>query len=103
MNDMMVANTIKAQLGGGMFTAMTGAKNFVGNQYSLFFKIGRNAKSVTHVEIMLNGKDLYDMNFYRIRLNKGVPVRTITATVNDVYFDMLQDIFTEKTGLYTHF
>ena len=110
-----IAATILAQLGGHRFIAMTGAKDFTAINNGLRFKIGRNASKTNRVEITLNGEDLYDMNFikhtpYGVTINhkKGtVNIREEkTETVrkfNDVFFDQLQELFTDVTGLYTHF
>ena len=98
MSDMTVANTILDQLGGRHFIVMTGSKNFVGSDNSLSFHVGRNAKSITHVKIMLNGLDLYDVSFMRIR--KGSVA--YSHDIQDVYFDDLQTLFTKETGLDTH-
>ena len=105
-----IANEIFHQIGGHRFTIMTGAKDFFAIENGLRFKIGRNASKANRVEITLNAMDLYDMRFYRLtggNLNKNyewVPVKeTEVKTYNDIFFDQLQDLFTETTGLYTHF
>ena len=48
--------------------------------------------------------DTYTMYFYRQTLTKyaDIKVKDI-ARYEGVYFDMLQPIFTQVTGLYTHF
>ena len=96
------AQILLAQLGGNKFVVMTGAKDFTVSDTGLSFKIGRNAKGVYGVKINLNWKDLYDMEFITFRRKGGVPQITRLATANDIYCDMLQDVFTENTGLYTH-
>ena len=110
-----IATTILQQLGGNRFIAFTGAKDFMTIDNGLRFKIGRNSSKANRIEITLNGSDLYDMKFikhrpFSIRIDhKRGEVKTIeekTETVkewNDVFFDQLQDLFTETTGLYTHF
>ena len=111
---MTTANIILEQLGGNKFIAMTGAKNIVARENGLTFRIGRNASKANMVRIMLNGLDLYDIEFIKhtpskiIVNHKTCTVKTReekTETVkkyNDIYCDMLQEIFTEVTGLYTH-
>lgn len=94
---MQVAKTILEQLGGNKFIVMTGAKNFVGSDDSLSFRIGRNAASVNAVTITLLPSDTYRMDFYRIRKSQITQVKEFT----DVYADQLQSLFTEATGLYT--
>jgi len=94
---MQVAQTIIQQLGGNRFAMMTGAKNFTAIDSGLSFKIGRNAKNITHVRVKLTPDDVYTMEFLTVR---GTTIKT-PATVCGVYCDMLQAIFTEKTGMYT--
>ncbi|MFA5071241.1 MAG: hypothetical protein WC511_02610 [Candidatus Pacearchaeota archaeon] len=93
-----MANTILAQLGGNKFIAMTGSKNFAYSDNTLSFRVGRNAKNISGVRITLNGKDLYDVQYLKIR---GVKV-TVAVEENDIYWDMLQVSFTKNTGLDTH-
>lgn len=114
MTTTTTANIIYQQLGGGRFTAMTGAKNFVALENGIRFNIGRNASKANKVKITLNGLDLYDVEFIKYtphsfkisRDGKSFKEtqessKTI-AEYNDVYGDMLQDIFTRETGMYTH-
>ena len=92
------AKELLQQLGGNRFMAMTGAKDFGIGRDGLHFKIGRNAKSISHVVVDYNkGKDLYDMKFLRVRAGK---IKVIKK-VKDVYFDQLQKIFTKYTGMNT--
>ena len=93
-----IAQTILQQLGGNKFIAMTGAKNLGFTNKGLQMKIGRNAKGVTHVIIDLDrGKDLYNIEFVKIR---GVK-RTTVKKLKGVYADQLGKIFTKYTGLRT--
>jgi hypothetical protein len=91
------AENILTQLGGNRFRVMTGAKDFVADGSGLIFKIGRNAKSVSHVKIRLTGADLYMMEFLRIRA--GV-VKTVSIS-DGIYAEDLQPEFTRGTGLDT--
>ena len=110
-----IAITILEQLGGKRFMLMTGAKDLNVVKNGLRFKIGRNASKANTVTITLNGLDLYD-----IRFSKYIPAKLVTnrakqtaewkqeknETVrefHDIYFDQLEELFTEVTGLYTHF
>lgn len=97
---MQVANTILQQLGGNRFIAMTGAKHFVGSSNSLQFSIGRGAKDkINKVKITLDeGQDLYSMEFYYFR---GMNYKKIGKAEEGLYFDMLQERFTDRTGMYT--
>lgn len=94
---MEIARTILEQLGGNQFAMMTGAKNFIAAEKGLSFKVGRNSKSVSHVRITLDPDDTYSVEFIRVRAGKLTQVAKETG----VYCDMLQNIFTEHTGLYT--
>jgi hypothetical protein len=99
-----VAKTILHQLGGNKFIVMTGAKNIVygtNDQENDFicFKIMPNAKKITHIYIELTSMDLYNMQFLRCSTLK----RDIIKEHCNIYDDMLQDIFTQETQLYTHF
>jgi hypothetical protein len=96
---METATTILEQLGGSRFVAMTGSKNFVGSSDSLSFKVGSNAKKVTHCRIQLMPSDTYTVTFLKIR---GTKVETL-ATDENVYAEDLEAIFTAGTGLYTRF
>lgn len=105
-----VANTIYQQLGGGRFTAMTGAKNFVAYDNGIKFSIGRNASKANIVKITLNSLDLYDVEFikytpfnFNVKTGKIREEKSETvAKAESIYNDMLQDVFTSITGLYTH-
>lgn len=96
---MQVAQTILQQLGGKRFAMMTGAKDFIGGDNKLKFRIPMT-KNITHVVVELTPADLYKMTFYRF--NKAKLEMKVVDEEDGVYCDMLQDVFTEKTGLYTH-
>lgn len=97
--DLTVANTIRDQLGGNRFTAMTGAKMFVGDTRSLSFQIGRNPKGVTHVKITLDADDTYTVEFFKFN-RRSFELKTL-ASVSMVCADSLCSVFTAHTGLYT--
>ena len=92
-----VAKTILQQLGGRKFIAMTGAKNFVDGGSYLTFKFPRS-NGINFAKIILNSMDVYEVEFYYI---SGGSVK-LKHRIDGVYFDMLQSIFTQYTGLYTH-
>ena len=101
MADLTVARTILAQLGGNRFRAMTGSTDFVGSDNSLAFRVrGRTKNRINKCRVTLNGKDLYDIEFYRYSPTRGT--LTEVASVADIYNDQLQDVFTQYTGLDTH-
>ena len=105
------------QLGGNKFLTMTGSKilyyGYDKNGYAyLRLKLSRNKSKAQLLKIQLNSKDLYNMTFSRIKktLNKeysaiGIKIYDETIenikTIEDVYCDQLQEIFTDITGMYT--
>jgi len=100
MTDMTVARTILAQLGGNRFIAMTGAKNLVGGDNSLHMDIGRGTKNkATKMKIELDPSDTYTMTFYKWNARDMSLVKL--EEIAGVYCDMLQEIFTDRTGFYT--
>jgi hypothetical protein len=96
--NMEIAKTILEQLGGRYFTMMTGSKNFVADKNSLRMNLTRNKAKAKWLKVTLNGKDLYDMDFFTA--DKEFNIKT-KVRYEDVYFDQLQARFTEATGLYT--
>ena len=100
---MTIAKTILQQLGGNKFVVMTGSKNFMSNADSLRMDLTRNKASVNRLKISLMPSDTYTMEFYRMAKSKGEYKITRQQIIDDVYCDMLQDVFTAVTGLHTHF
>lgn len=107
---MNIAETILQQLGGNKFLAMTGAHHLVADGATLRMQLPKNSSKANRLYITLNGSDLYDMRFFKYtpaRLNRTTyefskeKIQEV-ETINDVYCDMLQDIFTRVTGMYTH-
>ena len=96
-----IAETILRQIGGNRFVAMTGAKNFLIVRKGLQFDFPRS-NGVNRCVIKLDSSDTYTMKFYYIHRKNGVPVATLKKKYILLYFDQLQDIFTEVTGLYLH-
>ena len=96
-----IAVTILKQLGGAQFSAMTGARHFVALKSGLSFQIP-TVRKINIVKIILTPLDLYDIEFLnskRLIEQDGNPV---IKSIQGVYFDQLQEIFTDVTGLYTH-
>jgi hypothetical protein len=87
MADLTVANTIRDQLG-RRFAVMTGAKNWLGSDNSLSFKIGRNARGITHVRVTLRPDDLYNVEFLACR-GSSVDLKTVAG---GVYADRLAEV-----------
>ena len=103
----MIANTILQQLGGHGFTSslekQTGSRNYINLGNGLQMSLARNKTSANRLKIILDeDTDTYTMYFYRQTLTKyaDIKVKEI-AKYEGVYFDMLQQIFTDVTGLYT--
>jgi len=95
-----IANTIRQQLGGNRFAAMTGAKDFVGGSNFLQFSIGKGATNKANkVRVTLETNDTYMIEFFKCR---AFDVRSCGPVVRGVYADRLQAVFTEHTGFDTH-
>ena len=94
-----VGQTILNQLGGNRFIAMTGANKFVQSAKDnwLAFRIGRNTSKANYVKIQLMPNDTYTVTFIRIHGMKYTELKVYDT----IYFDQLETIFTEYTGLYT--
>ncbi len=97
--DMEIANTILAQLGGNKFIAMTGSKNFIASKESLTMTLTKNKVKAKYLSVTLNSNDTYTMLFFSLNRNFD---RVSKSEKTGVYFDQLQSIFTEVTGLDTH-
>ncbi len=91
-----IANTIKNQIGTKALY-MIGAKNLLGLESGLSFKIGRNSKRVNYVKIILNGLDLYNIEYGWVTVKKY----TVKSTEENIYFDGLHGSIERNTGLYT--
>lgn len=107
---MEVANKILEQLGGNQFLAMTGANHLVADGNTLRMTLPKNASKANRLYITLDATDTYTMRFFKYTAgrmsmktlvwteDKVVEVRTDSG----VFWDSLQAIFTEVTGMYTH-
>lgn len=108
MADLTIAHTILDQLGGREFLACTGSKNLVGDNKSLTMRLVQNKSKANQLKITLSEDDLYRVEFFKqtpgkINLETGEYREPACKTIRlyeGVYFDMLQDIFEETTGLY---
>ena len=101
-----IARTILEQIGGKRFAVMTGSRDFVDMGNGLRMSLTRNKTSANRLDIIYDaGIDLYNMRFYRKSFSK----KTFESKTKDVevhegiFFDMLEEVFTQVTGLYTHF
>jgi hypothetical protein len=95
-----VALTILAQLGNRCMQ-MIGAKNILTSENALTFKIGRNAKSVSHIRISLDADDTYTIEALRVRKQNGVPKCTTVEISSCVYVDRMHKTIERFTGMYT--
>jgi len=105
MSNVDVAKTILEQLGGGRFIAMTGAKNLIagaGEDRSLTFRLPKSKDGINAVKITLDPSDTYTVRFFRIGDRRTAYAQTDKSVHEDIYADMLQELFTRVTGLYTH-
>jgi hypothetical protein len=94
--DLTVAQIILDQLGGNRFARMTGAWQFLGSEEGRFlrFKVPGAKDGIALVKITLDPNDTYTVEF----LSK---TGSVIWQGSDIYADMLEDIFTDKTGLAT--
>ena len=92
-----IAGEILKQLGGNKFIAMTGAKNFGVSHTGMHFMIPRH-NNINAISISLTVWDTYRVEFKKIDQN-GIKA---ISSFDNVYFDQLQELFTQQTGLYTH-
>lgn len=99
-----IATTILNQIGGKRFSAMTGAKSFVAHADGLSFRLPtgfseKNGKKtgINACRITLTDRDDYTVEFMGIR---GIKV-TPKGEYPGVYFDQLQALFEDVTGLAT--
>lgn len=97
---LQVAETILAQLGGRVFVAMTGAFDITGGENTLMLKF-KGSKRWNALKIELTPEDVYTMTFYHLKRREGVLAVEKEESLDDVYSDQLQDVFTDWTGLYT--
>lgn len=92
-----VANTIREQIGNRAL-AMIGARDLVGDATSLRFRVGRNARGVTHLTVRLDPCDTYTVTAIKVGRNWNV---TTIGEVADVYADSLRRVIESLTGMYT--
>lgn len=101
------ANTILDQLsnapegsnsGAGRLKAMIGASGFAHSETGVSFTFKGSRKWHT-CQVVLNGKDLYDVSFYKYTSRSGLKQSTTT----DLYAEDLAGHFNDATGLYTSF
>jgi hypothetical protein len=97
------AKEILSQLGGRRFLAMTGSKNVfsTNNGMTLSMHLAKNDSKSKYLQITLNDNDTYTMVFTKTVGKKYEEELVEVSKIENVYADMLQDIFTNVTGLIT--
>ncbi len=97
--NMDIAKTIIEQIGNHAFF-MVGAKNLVAHEDGLSFKIMRNSKGVTHIDIRLADNDTYTIEFvnFNMRRTKTDP-RKVVSHFEGVYAEMLLERLEFDTDL----
>jgi hypothetical protein len=99
MNKFPVAETILQQLGGRKFAVMVGACSFAGGPNSLSFRF-RGCKKWQACRIDYDeGRDLYTMTFFRTP--RAPTYDIVKKEYDELYCDMLDDVFEAATGLKT--
>ena len=93
--DQEIAAQILVYFGGRQnLISLVGAHQFVAIENGLQFRYKLCRKHNT-LRIKLNGRDLFDVEFWKITPKTC----KIVAEFSNYYFDMLQDLFVEETGL----
>jgi len=113
-NNKHIADTIIDQLGGNRFIAMTGSKDFVWDDKNLTLKFSlsglaqKKAKG-NRMQIQYDsGMDTYHVSLWKVfkptlkRFKEKKSLWEMRDSVYNVYFDQLQNIFKQWTGLDTH-
>ena len=94
---MEIANEILRQLGGRVFTRMTGAKDFIAMDSGLAMKLPGTLTTdrVNYAQIILTPDDEYHLKFYKVR---GVDIK-LKFEQPGVYCDNFKQVFSAMTGL----
>lgn len=107
MSHREVAQTILTQIGRNRPNAlavMTGARNFMAHNEergALSFKLptGTAKNGINYVKVTLTVMDTYAVEFGRVYGK----TYTVKAKHDDIYCDMLADLFEAETGLFVSF
>ncbi len=99
MTDLTIANTILAQLGGGRFLAMTGARSLLGGSNSLTMHLPASLVTgrANRLRVTLDSDDTYT-----VALLKYVPRKLECVTLDTrsgIYCEGLRETFERMTGL----
>ena len=101
----MMTKTYMDQVDGRSVAAMAGSRGLIGWRNGLQMGLERKKPPANRWKWRVaENTNTYTMYFYRQSMTKhfDIKVKEI-AKYEGVYFDMLQDIFTQVTGLYTRF
>lgn len=101
---MKCAQIILSQLGGNRFVVMTGARDFVGGEDYLMFRLpkGFAKNGINKIKITLDWTDTYIFEALKVS-HRGAEFKSdVIERQEFVYFDGLQAVFTRITGLDTH-
>lgn len=93
--NMEIARTILAQLGGRQAQVMMGMQNMVAVDNGLQFKF-KGCPAYNCLRIILNAMDLYEVTFFKLRKFSIVD----DLVVDNVHVEDLRGLIEEKTGLY---
>ena len=84
---------------------MLGAKDLMAieDRKGLRFKVGRNAKGVNRVDIVLADDDTYTITFSSVRKQRGSYVHDVKVLAQEtmVYADSMHRTIETHTGMYT--
>jgi hypothetical protein len=96
-----VANTIRDQIG-QVALRMIGARDLVGSERGLSFRIGSGApKRATHVRVTLDPSDTYTVTACQYS-KRALEMRTLSEE-SGLCWDSLRDSIERQTGFYTRF
>lgn len=91
-----VAQTILQQLGGKVFTKMTGAHTLTAHANALSFRLPMATRNkANYVKVTLNAMDTYDVEFLSTRS------KSVKGYYEGIYADKLRGLFEDETGLRT--
>ncbi|MEX3914424.1 hypothetical protein AB4672_21865 [Bacillus paralicheniformis] len=94
----VVAETILQQLGGAnKLSAMLGAKNFSFDEEDVTFSF-QGCSKANMLKISLNGKDLYDVEFFKY--NQRSCQCPVVESYRNVPVENLKGVIETYTGLY---
>jgi hypothetical protein len=100
--DTTVAQTILQQLGGAKFLLMTGSAVAEMKSFHVNLDLQKNKSKANKLKISyVVSKDSYCVQFISIKAKGNKIEVELVERFEDVYFDQLQDIFEDVTGLFT--